>query len=132
MHGEGRFKHEQNIVIDSVFCNNLAMIDGGHFVNPFMTEVKRQDYLERIAISIADEIRAESAKLDKITVHKAHDADQLRAIISQVRSNNRTPLVVSTNENPISYQELMVVVDPDYSEFNLRSLTLDMDRELWP
>lgn len=38
MHGEGRFKHMQNFVIESIFCNNLAMLDDGHFLNPFMTE----------------------------------------------------------------------------------------------
>lgn len=53
-------------------------------------------------------------------MYKAHDANELSNIVKEVRGNNRTPLIVSTSENPIAYQDLMAVVDPDSQEFNLR------------
>lgn len=39
---------------------------------------------------------------------------------------------MSTNENPISYSELMNIVDPNWKEFNLRDLTSQMDMDSWP
>jgi len=44
-------------------------------------------------------------------VHRARDAGELREIIQKVRGSYKTPLIVSTVENPISYQKLLPIVD---------------------
>lgn len=102
MCGAGRFLHRENYVMDTNFCNNLAD-NGDHFVCPFFTKDERADYVSRIARRAVDEQKAKCANLDTITVHRAHNADELQQIIFKVRANYRTPLVVSTFENPIGY-----------------------------
>lgn len=36
MHGAGKFQHRDGFVLDTTFGNNLAMIEGANFINPFM------------------------------------------------------------------------------------------------
>lgn len=75
MHGAGRFHHREDVVIDSIFCNNLAHHESDTFVNPFMNKSECQEYIACIARGISEQHQAESAKLDKVTVHRADDAD---------------------------------------------------------
>jgi hypothetical protein len=62
MHGAGRFHHRDNIVVDSIFCNNLAESDSRHFVNPFLNKQQCSDYINRIARKISDLQKAENLK----------------------------------------------------------------------
>jgi hypothetical protein len=38
MHGTGKFQHRDGFVIEPVFSNNLAMIEGDFFINPYLTK----------------------------------------------------------------------------------------------
>lgn len=37
MHGNGKFLHCDEFVLEPIFANNLAMIDDGNFICPFMS-----------------------------------------------------------------------------------------------
>ncbi len=82
MHGTGKFQHRDGFVIEPVFSNNLAMIEGDFFINPYLTKQETEDYLKRITRKESDEIKAEKAKQEKISLHRVHNLEDFHKVLS--------------------------------------------------
>lgn len=133
MHGEGQFVHRDEFVFYPTFCNNLVF-DGEFFINPYMTKDQAADYVQRYNRSCQDQQNARREKMEKITCHAVHDLPTLKSTIRQIRGNGRTPLIVSTVENPIEIEHLMDIIQdpiPNREILDLRQLASHLPIEEW-
>ena len=118
MHGEGQFNHAEGQVLKSLFCNNLFRLQDGLFVNPFDTRAEMRAHIDRISSKKEKEAIEERKRNERVTVHRVTDIQAYGKTLHKVRDSGRTPLVVSTLQNPIDTQDCVISMGWDPSEMN--------------
>lgn len=101
MHGEGQFNHAEGQVLKPLFCNNLFSLKDGFFVNPFNTEAEIRAQMDRVASRKQNEAVQERKRNEQMSVHRVTDIQMYGNVLNKVRDSGRTPLVVSSLQNPI-------------------------------
>ena len=101
MHGEGQFNHAEGQVLKPLFCNNLFNLEDGFFVNPFSTQAEIRAQVDRVSQRKEKETVEERKRNEQMSVHRVTDIQMYTQVLHDVRDAGRTPLVVSSLQNPI-------------------------------
>lgn len=73
---------------------------------PFLNKGEDEVFAQRVERKVKDEQKAAQAEASKVSIHRVCELSQLKPTIKAVRDSGRTPLIVSTSENPLDYEEI--------------------------
>ena len=108
MHGQGQFNHAEGQVLKSLFCNNLFKLQDGLFVNPFDTRAEMKAQIDRMSSKKQREAVEERKRNERMSLHRVTDIQCYVKTLFSVRDGGRTPLVVSTLQNPIDTLDCII------------------------
>lgn len=106
--------------------------NGNRFVNPFEKKAEIDAFEARIDKRYAQEKVNKQTEADQVILHRVSDRDGLAATLETVRSNGRTPLIVSAFENPAEVDEILALSGEDQSvarDIYLREIGLAYEKE---
>lgn len=136
MHGKGTFTHALGFTLKGIFVNNLYEYTFNHkcfFVSPFETKEQHKLFAEKAIASQEFKAREELREAQKVRIHRAGCIQDLCDIIDFVKSNNRTPMLVSSYESQITNKSVAVALQQDGShriyQLYLRDLTMECEHK---
>jgi len=105
-------------VLKSLFCNNLFKLQDGLFVNPFDTRAEMRAQVDRMSSKKQKEAVEERKRNERVSIHRVTDIQCYGKTLHKVRDNCRTPLIVSTLQNPIETQDCVISMGWDMRDMH--------------
>jgi hypothetical protein len=106
--------------------------ESGHWILPYLSTAEQQDFKDLVQQTQREAVQAQIKECEKIKIHRVRNVTELQPAVQAIRDAGRTPVLISTNENPIEINEIQVTMNESQEALDLRMLVSQIaDRSQW-